>query len=78
MSFICVDFYGARQMAGEIEAMSKRCAAMADDIALEELKALAADLAGIAADVRRAADEKEQEDTATLQSMRPDYSEVIK
>ncbi len=78
MSFICVDFYGARQMAGEIEAMGERCAAMADDTALEELKALAADLASIAADVRRSADEKETEDEAALLSMRPNYGEVLK
>lgn len=54
MSFVSVDFYGARQMAGEITAMGADCAAMAAETGLEELTKLAADLAGIAADVRRA------------------------
>ena len=78
MSFICVDFYGARQMAGEIETMGKDCAAMAVDTGLEELMKLAADLESIAADIRRAADEKEHEDNNTLFELRPDYGEVLK
>ena len=78
MSFICVDFYGARQMAGEIEIMGKDCAAMAADTGLNELAKLAADLESIAADIRRAADEKESEDNNTLFELRPDYSEVLK
>ena len=78
MSFICVDFYGARQMAGEIEDMGRDCAAMATESGLEELVRLAADLEGIAADIRRAADEKEQEDNDTLFELRPDYGEVLK
>ena len=78
MSFICVDFYGARQMAGEIETMGQECTAMAADIGLAELEKLAADLAGIAADIRRATDEKELEDNNTLFELRPDYGEVLK
>lgn len=78
MSFICVDFYGARQMAGEIEIMGKDCAAMAADTGLDELVKLAADLESIAADIRRAADEKENEDNNTLFELRPDYGEVLK
>ena len=78
MSFICVDFYGARRMADEIETMGKDCAAMAADTGLEELVKLAADLEGIAADIRRATDEKESEDNDTLFELRPDYSEVLK
>ena len=78
MSFICVDFYGARQMAGEIEGMGRDCAAMATESGLEELVRLAADLEGIAADIRRAADEKEREDNDTLFELRPDYGEVLK
>lgn len=78
MSFICVDFYGARQMAGEVEVMGKDCAAMAAGTGLEELAKLAADLEGIAADIRRAVDEKEKEDSDTLFELRPDYGEVLK
>ena len=78
MSFICVDFYGARLMADELESMSKECTAMAGETGLEELVKLAADLEGIAADVRRATDEKEHEDNDTLFELRPDYSEVLK
>ena len=78
MSFICVDFYGARQMAGEIEVMGKDCAAMAADTGLEELEKLAADLESIAADIRRATDEKEHEDNDTLFELRPNYTEVLK
>ena len=78
MSFICVDFHGARQMADEIEVMGKDCAAMAADTRLDELVKLAADLESIAADVRRAADEKETEDNNTLFELRPNYSEVLK
>ena len=78
MSFICVDFYGARLMADEIETMSKDCAAMAGDTGLEELVKLVADLESIAADIRRATDEKEHEDNDTLFELRPDYSEVLK
>lgn len=78
MSFICVDFYGARQMAGEIEVMGKDCAAMAADTGVEELVRLAADLERIAADIRRATDEKEAEDNSTLFELRPDYGEVLK
>lgn len=78
MSFICVDFFGARQMAGEIETMGKDCAAMAADTGLDELVKLAADLENIAADIRRATDEKENEDNNTLFELRPDYSEVLK
>lgn len=78
MSFICVDFFGARKMADEIAVMGADCAAMADDTGLNELVALAADLADIAADIRRAADEKEREDSDTLSELRPDYGEVLK
>ena len=78
MSFICVYFYGARQMAGEIETMGKECAAMAADTGLDELVRLAADLESIAADIRRATDEKEHEDNNTLFELRPDYAEVLK
>ena len=78
MSFICVDFYGARLMADEIETMSEDCAAMAGDTGLEELVKLVADLESIAADIRRATDEKEHEDNDTLFELRPDYSEVLK
>lgn len=78
MSFICVDFFGARQMADEIAVMGQDCAAMAVDTGLDELVKLAADLEGIAADIRRAADEKETEDNNTLFELRPDYGEVLK
>ena len=78
MSFICVDFFGARQMADEIAAMGKDCAVMAADTGLEELVKLAGDLEDIAADIRRATDEKEHEDNDTLFELRPDYSEVLK
>lgn len=78
MSFICVDFFGARKMADEIAVMGTDCAAMAADTGLEELERLAADLAGIAADIRHAADEKEREDNDTLFELRPDYGEVLK
>lgn len=78
MSFICVDFYGARLMADEVNTMGQNCAAMADDTGLEELAKLAADLEGIAADIRRACDLKEKEDNDTLFELRPDYGEVLK
>lgn len=78
MSFICVDFFGARQMADEIAVMGTDCAAMFSDTGMEKLDALAADLAAIAADIRRAADEKEREDNDTLFQLRPDYGEVLK
>lgn len=78
MSFICVDFYGARLMADEIETMSKDCAGMAGETGLDELVKLAADLEGIAADIRRATDEKEREDNDTLFELRPDYGEVLR
>lgn len=78
MSFICVDFYGARQMADEVGGMSAHCAAMAQDTGLEELARLAADLEGIAADIRKACDLKEKEDNETLFGLRPDYEEVLK
>ena len=78
MSFICVDFYGARQMADEVNAMGQNCAAMAGDTGLEELAKLAADLEGIAADIRKACDLKEKEDNDTLFELRPDYGEVLK
>ena len=48
------------------------------DTGLEELVKLAADLEGIAADIRRATDEKENEDNNTLFELRPDYGEVLK
>ena len=51
MSFISVDFEGARLMADEIETMGKDCAAMAVDTGLEELVKLAADLEEIATDI---------------------------
>lgn len=78
MSFICVDFYGARLMADEVGGMSTDCAAMAQDTGLEELARLAADLEGIAADIRTACDLKEKEDNDTLFGLRPDYGEVLK
>lgn len=78
MSFICVDFHGARAMADEIGVMAAECAAMAAETGLEELAKLAAELSGIAADVRRAADEKEKEDADTLLELRPNYTEVLK
>jgi len=78
MSFICVDFYGARLMADEVDVMSTDCAAMAQDSGVEELAKLAADLEGIAADIRRACDLKEKEDNDTLFELRPDYGEVLK
>lgn len=78
MSFVSVDFYGARQMAGEITAMGADCAAMAAETGLEELTKLAADLEGIAADVRRACDKREKLDSDTLLELRPDYKEVLK
>jgi len=78
MSFICVDFYGARQMADEVAAMGRDCAGMAGDTGMEELVKLAADLEAIAADIRRACDEKEAEDNNTLFELRPDYTEVLK
>lgn len=78
MSFICVDFFGARKMADEIAVMGEDCAAIAAESGLNELEKLAADLAGIAADIRRAADEKEREDNDTLFELRPDYGEVLK
>jgi hypothetical protein len=78
MSFICVDFYGARQMADEIAAMSADCGQMAGETGLEELTKLQADLEGIAADVRRACDQRENQDNNTLLELRPDYKEVLK
>lgn len=78
MSFVSVDFYGARQMADEITAMGKDCAAMAAETGLEELTKLAADLEGIAADVRRSCDKREKLDSDTLFELRPDYKEVLK
>jgi hypothetical protein len=78
MSFICVDFYGARQMADEIAAMSRDCGQMAEETGLEELKRLCADLEGIAADVRRACDQRENQDNSTLLELRPNYKEVLK
>lgn len=78
MSFVSVDFYGARQMADEITAMGADCAAMAVETGLEELTRLAADLEGIAADVRRACDKREKLDSDTLLELRPDYKEVLK
>lgn len=78
MSFICVDFYGARLMADEVGVMGADCAVIAQDTGLEELAKLAADLEGIAADIRRACDLKEKEDNDTLFELRPDYGEVLK
>ena len=78
MSFVSVDFYGARQMADEITAMGKDCAAMAAETGLEELTRLAADLEGIAADVRRSCDKREKLDSDTLFELRPNYQEVLK
>ena len=78
MSFVSVDFYGARQMANEIEAMGKDCNRMAGETGLEELKALAADLEAIAVDVRRACDAREKLDGDLLLELRPDYKEVLK
>ena len=78
MSFVSVDFYGARNMAGEIEAMGKDCADLAGETGLEELKALAAELEAIAADVRRACDAREKLDGDLLLELRPDYKEVLK
>lgn len=78
MSFVSVDFYGARQMADEIAAMGADCAALAGETGLEELEKLAADLAGIAADVRRSCDKREKLDSDTLLELRPDYREVLK
>jgi hypothetical protein len=78
MSFICVDFYGARQMADEIAAMGADCGRMAEETGLEELTKLRADLEGIAADVRRACDQRENQDNTTLRELRPDYKEVLK
>ncbi len=77
MSFICVDFFGARQMADEIAAMGKDCAAMADNVGVQELTKLAGDLQAIAEDLRRATDEREAEDTKTLSEMSPNYGEVL-
>ena len=37
MSFVSVDFYGARQMANEIEAMGRDCNRMAGETGLEEI-----------------------------------------
>ena len=78
MSFISVDFEGARLMADETETMGEDCVRMADDTGLEELKALAADLTGIAADVRRACDEREKQENDILLELRPNYWEVLK
>ena len=78
MSFVSVDFYGARQMADEIETMGKDCAAMAGETGLEELEALAESLGGIAADVRKACDKREKLDGDLLFELRPDYKEVLK
>ena len=78
MSFVSVDFYGARQMADEIAAMGADCAALAGETGLEELEKLAADLAGNAADVRRSCDKREKLDSDTLLELRPDYREVLK
>ena len=78
MSFVSVDFFGARKMADEIEAMGADCAAMAGETGLEELTALAADLAAIAADVRRSCDKREKLDGDLLLELRPDYKEVLK
>ncbi len=78
MSFVSVDFYGARQMAGEIEAMGAVCADLAGKTGLPELEGLSADLTGIAADVRRACDEREALDSGLLEELRPNYGEVLK
>ena len=78
MSFVSVDFYGARQMADEIEKMGRDCGELAGQTSLTELDALAADLAGIAADVRKACDKREKLDGDLLYELRPDYKEVLK
>ena len=78
MSFVSVDFFGARQMADEIETMGTDCAALAGETGLEELTALADDLAAIAADVRRSCDKREALDSGLLLELRPDYKEVLK
>ncbi len=56
MSFVSVDFFGARQMAEEIEAMGRSCAEMGAGLGREDLAALAGKLEAIAADVRRSCD----------------------
>ena len=78
MSFVSVDFYGARQMAGEMEGMAGECAAMAQETGVAELTAIAEELKAMAADVCRACDAREKLDNGILDSMRPDYGEVMK
>ena len=78
MSFVSVDFFGARQMADEIETMGTDCAALAGETGLEELTDLAADLASIAADVRKSCDKRQALDDGLLLELRPDYKEVLK
>ncbi|MCD8004862.1 MAG: hypothetical protein LUD69_03365 [Oscillospiraceae bacterium] len=78
MSFVSVDFFGARQMADEIQAMGRSCAGMGERLGREELAALAGELEAIAADVRRACDAREKLDGDVLYSLRPDYKEVLK
>ncbi|MCC8121359.1 MAG: hypothetical protein LUF80_04510 [Oscillospiraceae bacterium] len=78
MSFVSVDFFAARQMAEEIEAMGRSCAEMGEGLELEELTALSGRLEAIAADVRRACDAREKLDGDLLYGLRPDYKEVLK
>ena len=78
MSFVSVDFYGARQMAGEMEGMAGECTAMAQKTGVTDLETIAEELKAMAADVRRACDAREKLDNGILDSMRPDYKEVLK
>lgn len=78
MSFVSVDFFGARQMADEIEAMGQDCAGMGEQTGMEELTGLAAQLSSIAADIRRACAEREKLDGDLLYGLRPNYQEVLK
>ncbi|MCD8211596.1 MAG: hypothetical protein LUC17_01035 [Oscillospiraceae bacterium] len=77
MSFVSVDFFGARNMADEIETMGGTCRDLAREPGGEELEELAGRLADIAADIRRACDEREKEDNQTLEDLRPDYGEIL-
>lgn len=78
MSFVSVDFFGARQMADEMDTMSADCTAMAEETGVTELTAIAAELKAMAADVRKACDAREALDTSILNELRPDYGEVMK
>ncbi len=78
MSFVSVDFDGARSMADEIETMGKTCTELSTRPGAEELTRVAEDLETIARDIRKACDAREKLDGDLLKGLRPDYKEVLK